>query len=278
MSNPLSLPQMIEANGLRFGYHQLGEGPLLLMLHGFPDTARAWDPVMAPVAAAGYMVVAPYLRGYAPTEIPASDATVEQLGNDIIGLIDAFDAETATVVGHDWGGAAAYAAAALAPQRISRLMTVALPHPAGFKPRIMDYWLARHFVTFRSRLAPARFVADDFRGLRAIYRRWSPQWDIGEDDLVDSIRCLSNPDSLQAVFGYYRAAERQLSPLMRRKIDPATVAFAGRSDGVVPLRAFGEAATRFTGDYRVVELPGGHFVHREDPELFTAKLLEELGR
>jgi pimeloyl-ACP methyl ester carboxylesterase len=278
MSNPLALPQMIEANDLRFGYHLLGDGPLLLLLHGFPDTARAWDPVMAPLAAAGYTVVAPYLRGYAPSEIPPADTTVEDLGHDVIALIDAFDAKTAVVVGHDWGGAAAYAAAALAPERIGRLVAVALPHPAGFKPKLTDYWPARHFITFKSGSAPAKFVANDFHGLRAIYKRWSPEWEMTEDDLLDSIRCLSNRDSLQAVFGYYRAAERKPSPLMRRKIDLPTVAFAGHSDGVVPLRAYREAATRFTGEYRVVELPGGHFPHREDPELFTSKLLEELAR
>jgi pimeloyl-ACP methyl ester carboxylesterase len=269
---------MVEANGMRFGYHLLGEGPLLLMLHGFPDTARAWDPVMAPVATAGYTVVAPYLRGYAPSDIPAYDTEVNDLGRDVIALIDAFDAETAIVVSHDWGAAASYAAAALAPERISRLVTVALPHPAGFKPKIADYWPARHFVTFKPKSAPARFIADDFRGLRAIYKRWSPQWEMSDDDLADSIRCLSNPDSLDAIFGYYRAAERKPSRLMHRRIDLPTVAFAGQSDGVVPLRAFGEAAGRFTGDYRIVEFPGGHFLHREDPSLFAERLLEELAR
>lgn len=278
MSNPLSLPQTIEANGMRFGYHLLGEGPLLLTLHGFPDTARAWGPVMAPLATAGYTVVAPYLRGYAPSDIPAGDTKVDDLGRDLVALIDAFGAENAIVVGHDWGAAASYAAAALAPERISRLVTVALPHPAGFKPKITDYWPARHFVTFKTKSAPARFIAEDFRGLRAIYRRWSPRWEMSDDDLADSIRCLSNPDSLNAVFGYYRAADRKPSPLMRRRIDLPTVAFAGQSDGVVPLRAFGEAAGRFTGDYRVVELPGGHFLHREDPALFAERLLEELAR
>ena len=277
MSNPLAMPQMIEADGMRFGYHSLGRGPLVLMLHGFPDTARAWEPTMAPIAAAGYTVVAPYLRGYAPSEIPAADTTTDTLGHDVITLIDAFEADTAVVVGHDWGAAAAYAAAALSPERISRLVTVALPHPAGFRPKLTDLWPARHFVTFKRESAPAKFVAHDFRGLRAIYSRWSPQWEISEDELVDIKRCLANPDSLQAIFGYYRAADRKPSPLMRRKIETPTVAFAGQSDGVVPLRAFDEAARRFTGDYRVVELPGGHFPHREHPELFTDRLLTELG-
>lgn len=276
MSNPLSMPQVVEANGLRFGYHSVGEGPLVLFMHGFPDTARAWDLVLPKVADAGFRAVAPYMRGYAPTDSPPTDATIDDLGADVIGLIDAFEADTATVVGHDWGAAAAYAAAALAPERVGRLVTVALPHPGGFKPKIGDLWPARHFLTFRRKAAPAKFIANDFKGLREIYGRWSPQWDFGEPELADIKRCLSNPDSLDAVFGYYRALQRKPSELMRRKISTPTTAIAGRTDGAVPLRAFADAASRFAGDYEVDELPGGHFAHREHPELFAEMVLTRL--
>ncbi|MCP3975198.1 MAG: alpha/beta hydrolase [bacterium] len=277
MSNPLAMPQVIEANGLRFGYHSLGEGPLVLLLHGFPDTAKAWDEILAPVASAGFQAVAPYLRGYSPTEAPANDASTDELGADVIALIDAFGAEAATVVGHDWGGAAAYAAAALAPDRVSRLVTVALPHPAGFKPKITDLWPARHFLTFRRKSAPSKFVAKDFKGLREIYRRWSPNWDVTDADLADIKRCLSNPESLNAIFGYYRSLQRTPSDLMRRRISVPTAAIAGRSDGAVPVRAFEEAASRFTGEYEVLELPGGHFPHRENTDAFTQMLLAAIG-
>jgi len=278
MSNPLSLPQMIDANGLRFGYHSVGEGPLVLMLHGFPDTAKAWDPIATPIAVAGYRVVAPYLRGYAPTQMPSRDTTIEDLGGDVVGLIDSFGGDPTTVVGHDWGAAAAYAAAAMAPEKVSKLVTVALPHPAGFKPKVTDFWGARHFVTFRRKSAPRKFIANDFRGLRQIYSRWSPEWDVAEAELADIKRCLANPESLNAIFGYYRATERKPSDLMRRKIGVPTVAFAGVTDGVVPAHTFDQAASRFTDGYEVIELPGGHFAHREDPELFTAKLLDVLAR
>lgn len=277
MSNPLAMPQVIEANGLRFGYHSLGEGPLVLLLHGFPDTAKAWDEILAPVASAGFRAVAPYLRGYSPTQAPIGDASTDELGADVIGLIDAFEADKAIVVGHDWGGAAAYAAAALAPDRVSRLVTVALPHPAGFKPKIADLWRARHFLTFRRKSAPGKFIAKDFKGLREIYRRWSPNWDVTDADLADIKRCLSNPESLNAVFGYYRSLQRTPSDLMRRKISIPTTAIAGRSDGAVPLRAFEEATARFTGEYEVLELPGGHFPHRENTEEFTQMLLTAIG-
>ena len=276
MSNPLSMPQVIEANGLRFGYHTLGKGPLVLFLHGFPDTAKAWDPVLAPVGAAGFQAVAVYMRGYAPTAMPPADATSEDIAADVVALIEAFGGGPAVVVGHDWGASAAYGAAAVAPDAIRKLITVALPHPAGFKPKITDLWGARHFLSFRRKSAPAKFVARDFAGLRDIYRRWSPEWQFTDADLADIKRCLSNPESLNAIFGYYRALQRKPTEILRRRIEVPTVAFAGRTDGAVPLRAFAEASSRFTADYDVIELPGGHFPHREDPDLFLAKLLDVL--
>jgi pimeloyl-ACP methyl ester carboxylesterase len=270
------MPEIIEANGLRFGYHTLGEGPLLMLLHGFPDTARAWDPILAPLAAAGYRVVAPYLRGYSPTEAPATDTTTDELGQDVVGLIDAFGEDRAIVVGHDWGAAAAYAAASLAPDRVRRLIAVALAHPAGFKPGLRDMWAARHFATFRRATAPRKFIAHDFRGLRSIYRRWSPQWQFAESDLADIKRCLSSPTSREAIFGYYRAVARKPSPLLRRRIEVPTTAIAGESDGALRVGVFAEAAVRFNGPYNVVTMPGGHFPHREHPELFLEHLLAAL--
>lgn len=270
------MPQIIAANGLDFGYHSLGEGPLVLFLHGFPDTAKAWDNVLAPIGAAGYQAVAAYMRGYAPSGIPATDATVADLAADVVGLINAFGGSPAVVVGHDWGASAAYAAAVFAPDAISKLVAVALPHPAGFKPGILDLWRARHFVSFKRKSAPRRFVSKDFAGLRAIYRRWSPDWDFTEADLADIKRCLANPASLQAIFGYYRALPRRLPELLRRKVDVPTVAFAGATDGVAPLQAYRAAADRFTAGYEVIELPGGHFPHREHPDLFLARLRDVL--
>lgn len=278
MSNPLSMPQMIDANGIRFGYHAMGDGPLVLLLHGFPDTAKAWEHVLSPVAQDGFRAVAVYMRGYSPTAVPQQDATTEDLATDVLALIEAFAAEQAVVVGHDWGAAAAYAATAADPARISKLITVALPHPAGFKPSATDVWRARHFLTFKRKSAPGKFVANDFAGLKKIYQRWSPEWDVSNEELADIKRCLSDPASRNAIFGYYRALQRQPGDLMRRKIEVPTLAFAGRADGAVPFDAFAEAASRFTGPYEVIEMPGGHFPHREDPDLFVDRLRDALRR
>jgi len=99
----------VEANGLRFAYLAEGEGPLVLLLHGFPDTAHSWDHARPRIAAAGYRAVSPWTRGYHPTEIPLRDADGRTLGEDVAALIDALsDDGRAIVIGHDWGASAAY--------------------------------------------------------------------------------------------------------------------------------------------------------------------------
>ncbi len=106
----------IDANGLRFAYLEQGRGPLVVMLHGFPDTAYTWAHVMPELARAGSRVVAPFMRGYHPTQLPKPGVIdPDTTGRDVLALIAALGEATAIVVGHDWGASAAYAAASLEP-------------------------------------------------------------------------------------------------------------------------------------------------------------------
>jgi pimeloyl-ACP methyl ester carboxylesterase len=109
----------VDANGLHFAYLEEGSGPLVLLLHGFPDTAHTWDHLRSGIAAKGYRAVSPFMRGYRPTAIPAHDADQETLARDALALIEALGATEAVVIGHDWGASAAYGAAALAPERVT---------------------------------------------------------------------------------------------------------------------------------------------------------------
>ena len=122
----------VDANGLRFAYLEDGRGPLILLLHGFPDTARSWDHTRARLAAKGYRAVSPWLRGYAPTAIPARDADVETLGRDALALIAALGETAAVVVGHDWGAAVAWHAALLRPDLFRAVVGMSVPYaPPG---------------------------------------------------------------------------------------------------------------------------------------------------
>jgi pimeloyl-ACP methyl ester carboxylesterase len=131
--------KFIEANGIRFAYVEAGQGPLVLLFHGYPETARSWGVVQQRLAASGYRVIAPFMRGYPPTALAANgDYSVPALARDVLGLIDAFGAQSAIVVGHDWGASAVYAAAVENPAKISRMVAIAIPHP-GASPAIRRF-------------------------------------------------------------------------------------------------------------------------------------------
>jgi pimeloyl-ACP methyl ester carboxylesterase len=267
---------VVEANGLNFAYLEEGSGPLVLMLHGFPDTAHTWDDLRPRIAAKGYRAVSPFMRGYHPTGIPDRDANQETLARDPLALIDALGASEAVIIGHDWGAAAAYGAAALGPDRVTKLFVVGIPHPATLKPTLKQLWGARHFAVYKLPGAPNRFARSDFAALPAICRRWSPDWspDPAEFDAVRA--SFSNPASLNAAFGYYRKLSPIPSASLRRRITVPTVVFAGLGDPIAKPSDYRSAARMFANDYIVEEVPGGHFMHREHPDVFADRLLAHL--
>lgn len=266
----------VEANGLRFAYLEEGRGPLVLLLHGFPDTARSWDDLRPRLAARGYRAVSPWMRGYLPTAIPERDADQETLARDVLALIDALGGGPAVVIGHDWGAAAAYGAAAIDSSRVAKLVVVAIPHPATLRPTFKKLWGVRHFIAYKLPGAAARFAADDFAALPAIYRRWSPAWSPEPEEFAEVRACFADRRALDAAFGYYRQLSFLPPSFLREKIASPTIAFAGLHDGVATPDDYHRAARMFTGGYTVEEVPGGHFLHREHPEVFAERLLAHL--
>jgi pimeloyl-ACP methyl ester carboxylesterase len=267
-------PRFVDANGLRFGYLEQGAGPLVLLVHGFPDTAFTWDRALPALAAAGYRAVAPFTRGYAPTEIPADGAyDTDTLGKDLVALILALGADSAIVVGHDWGASAAYAAAAMAPERVRLLVTIAIPHPRSVKPTPVLLWRVRHFAALRRKGAAERIRRADLAVVDELWHRWSPAWkDIPPAEMEPAKAAFREPGCLEAALAYYRAITLRLPESHRLPISVPAVSFAGEHDIIAP-RAYEKARRCFTGSYEVVQMPGGHFMHREHPEHFLRELV-----
>ncbi len=266
----------VRANGLTFHFHELGEGPLALLLHGFPDTPHGWHHFMPALAAAGYRVVAPFTRGYAPTEVPAtSRTTLDELAADALALIDALGHSSAVLVGHDWGGATAYLAATLAPEKISRLIVAGIPHTAALKPSLSLLWAARHFLALSLPGAASRAHKSQLAVLDHLYRRWSPTWRFGPEETAPVKAALAELKNVDAAFGYYRGA-RVAPQAFRRKISVPTLVVAGADDPTLGLDVYERAKRRFTGRCELVSLPGGHFVHRESPGAFAQTALKFL--
>jgi pimeloyl-ACP methyl ester carboxylesterase len=267
-------PKFVDANGLRFAYLEQGAGPLVLLVHGFPDTAFTWDRTLPALAAAGYRAVAPFTRGYAPTEIPADGAyDSETLGKDLVALILALGADSAILVGHDWGASAAYAAAAMAPERVRLLVTLAVPHPRALAPTPSLIWKLRHFMTLRRPGAAERIRRADLALIDELWRRWSPSWKEIPPTETEAVKAaFREPGCLDAALGYYRAQSVRLPAVHKLPIPVPSVSFAGEDDIIAP-RSFEKARGCFTGSYEVVQMPGGHFMHREHADHFHRELV-----
>ena len=277
------------AEGVELFYVEQGpeDGPLVVLLHGFPEHWYGWRHTIGPLVEAGYRVVAPDMRGYdrssKPDEVEAYRA--ERIGDDVAGLLDALGAERAIVVGHDWGGVAAWMFAMRHPTRLARLVVLNMPHPARF---------AQAWGTFRQRVRSAYFYFFRLRRLAAfVYRRcfafpqrfmlWFfarrvPAW----RELAPYARAALRPGAMKAMMSYYTA-------LLRKGAADRIV--AGVRPIEVPVRviwgtkdpAFGEALA--TPDpahvapehFRLTRIEGaGHFLHLERPDEVNAALLAAL--
>ncbi|HWB76685.1 MAG TPA: alpha/beta hydrolase [Nannocystaceae bacterium] len=266
----------MNANGLRFAYHERGTGPLVLLVHGFPDTPHTWDATMVALADAGFRAVAPFQRGYHPSEPPSTEQyDSDTLGADVLAWIAALGETSAIVVGHDWGASAAYAAVGLAPDRVRMLVTVAIPHPAGILPTPKILWSVRHFLSLRRKHAAKWIRAGEFAHIDELVQRWSPAWKVPPGETDATKRSLREPGSLEAALGYYRALRLWLPKSHRVPVTVPAVAFAGTQD-MVPVAAYERARRRYRDRYEVIAMPGGHFMHREHPDHFNRELLRVL--
>lgn len=279
----------IRANGLDFAYLEAGEGPLILLLHGFPDTAYGYQNVMSSLAAAGYRAVAPFMRGYAPSPLASDgDYSIPALGRDVLALIEHFGGgEKARVVGHDWGSIATQYAANLRPDRFEKIVLCAVPQMRRFFLSLTPAQIKRSHYIFRFQAplwAEKRIPKNDFAWLReVIFKRWSPGYDFSEEELAPLLEGFRDPARLKAALAYYRAIPatvadpRKARIAFRAQTVPAMVIF-GSDDGCIGPDMFTKQEKRFKGGLKLVEKPGmGHFPQYEQPEWFAAQILEFLG-
>jgi pimeloyl-ACP methyl ester carboxylesterase len=276
----------VRANGLDFGVLEAGSGPLALCLHGFPDAAYTWRHLLPALAAAGFHAVAPFMRGYAPTEVPADGAyQLGALAADAVALHDVLGGDgDAVLIGHDWGAEAAYGAAAHAPDRWRRLVTLAVP-PAGLDQVLFsDYGqLKRFFYVFMFRdplgFAEAVVAGDGMSFLDRLWRDWSPGFEPGEH--LDRVKdCLREPANLAAAVGYYRAnpadpaggapetAARYTGEqrAIGRQAPQPTLYLHGARDGCIGVELARGAGRFLAPASRVVVIgDAGHFLHLEKP-------------
>jgi len=280
----------VRANGLQFAYLEQGTGPLVLLLHGFPDNARSWSHQVPALAAAGYRVVAPNLRGFPPSEIPPEGFYDRgTLTDDVADLIRALgDGERAHLIGQDWGAAIAYSVLAARPDLIDRAIVMAVPHPARVATSLLDARHVHHSFHWWFFQLPGlpeqALAANDFAFIDYLWRYWSAPGHEDAAHIADIKRMLAEPGALTATLGYYRAmfdprkADPRLESLrqsMNRPISVPTLALCGSVDPRAELMQ--DQAQYFTGEYRYEVVPeAGHFLHREQPAAVNRLILDWL--
>jgi pimeloyl-ACP methyl ester carboxylesterase len=286
---------------LEIGYEAWGEagGAPVVLLHGFPDDAHAWDGVAPPLAAQGCRVLAPYLRGYGPTRfLDAGAPRMAQqaaIGQDLLDFLDALGIERAALAGYDWGGRAACITAILAPARVRALVTIggynvqntiAAPVPASALQERAN-WYQWYFNTERGRLGLERNRREI---CRLLWRDWSPGWRFDDATFEQAAAAFDNPDFVPVVIHSYRhryrnapgeprfdAIERRLAE--RPPIEVPSAILHGRDDGVDPPRRSEPHPALFPdGTERHVIPDAGHFLPREQPGVVVDALLSLLTR
>jgi len=263
----------IRVNNLEFAYLSYGEAenPLIICLHGFPDSAHTWAEMGPRLAELDYFVVAPFLRGYAPSGIPQNgDYSPFALGSDALLFIEAFGRESAVIIGHDWGALAAYTAANLNPRAVSKLITLAIPHPRSLTPSFSGLWRARHFITFQFRNSARRYLSrNNMGGVDDIYQRWAPTWQYPASETAYIKESFRSPERLDAALGYYwsfREQSEESRKATTRKTSVPTLCLVGSVDGALAFDAMGDTPTCYTAEYQYHVIPNiGHFPHREAP-------------
>jgi pimeloyl-ACP methyl ester carboxylesterase len=276
----------VSANGLRFGLLEAGppEGPLVLCLHGFPDSAWTWRHLLPALAEHGYRGVAPFMRGYGSTDAPDDAAyDVSTLGGDACALHHALGGdERATLVGHDWGAAATYAAVRVEPERWSSYVTAAVP-PTGHLALDLITWrqMRRSWYSYLFQLPVAEEVvsAGGMVFVDRLWADWSPGYD-ATTDVAHAKDALATPERLHAAIRYYRDTPSELRTPSTSDALPAGKPFLylhGQDDGCIGIDVLEQAAPFLpAGTETEIVAGAGHFLHLEQPDTFNSRVVRFL--
>lgn len=275
--------------------HGTAAGEAVVLLHGFPYDAYAYDDVVATLASAGCRVIVPYLRGFGPTRFLSEDTPRSgqqaALGHDLLALLDALEIHQAVLAGYDWGGRAACIVSALWPERVRGLVTgggyniqdiarALAPQPPEIEHKL---WYQYYFHGERGRAGLEKYRR---QFCKLLWQLWSPSWQFDEATYERSAAAFDNPDFVEVVIHSYRhryglaagdpaleTTEQRLSRLP--PINVPTIALHGGDNGVIPVATSERHERYFAGKYAHRIIPGvGHNLPQEAPTEFADAVLE----
>lgn len=266
----------LQVNGLHMHVRSVGQGPAVVLLHGFPDTHMVWRKQVGPLVKAGYRVLAPDLRGHGQTDAPGpvSAYRLEHVCADVLAMLDALGIARARLVGHDWGAVAGWMLCMDAPERIEQFVTLSVGHPAAFTRAGLDQKLRSAYLLWFMvpGLAEQSLRAADFYLMRHFTsdRTQVSYWR----------RSLADPRRLTAALNYYRAnVPRGLT--FATKSDPVTVPVMGiwsSLDPVLGEQQMVDSARYVSSRFRYERIDGAdHWLQVTAAERVNALLLDFFG-
>ncbi len=267
--------------GVRLHYVEAGEGPLVVLLHGFPAFWYSWRHQIPALAAAGFHVVAPDMRGYNLSDKPSGwrSYDTDLLADDIAGLIRHFGVERAHVVGHDWGAAVAYALAMRHPASVGRLAILNVPHPARLLAAFRTLKQLRkswYMFFFQIPVVPERLLARDGYSFAKRSLRADAPKAFSDEDLELYVEAWSQPGALTGMINYYRAALRRSPGAALAKMSPIqapTLVIWGERDSYLGAE-LAEPESRWVANVRMEWLPeSAHWVQLDAPERVNELLI-----
>lgn len=281
---------MVAANGARFHVAVSGDGPLVLLLHGFPEFWWAWRHQLPALALGGYRAAAMDLRGFGASDKPPRGYDPRTLAEDAAGVIRSLGERDAVVVGHGLGGLVAWTLSVVHPRQVRRLVAVSMPHPRRLRrSHLTDLRQARasgHVLGYQRPVLPERgLVADGGQEVAELLHKWSGPGFPDEQTEARYREAVQIPGVAHCALESYRWAVRSIP-----RADGLRYAHRMASPVTVPtLQVHGELdrcvlPSSATGSARYVEaryhwhlMPGvGHFPHEEDPDAFTSVLCDWL--
>ncbi len=276
----------VATNGVQLHVVQAGpeSGPLVVLLHGFPELWYGWRRQIGLLAEAGYRVWVPDQRGYNTSDKPrrVRDYRISELAADIFGLLDAAGVDRAHVAGHDWGAAVAWWMALERPSRIDRLAILNVPHPTVFARTLRSSRRqrrkSRYMLFFQIPWLPERMLAANgcARGVRML-RATSTEGAFTDEDLEHYVAAWQQPHAIRSMLNWYRALRYREKPPRRRITVPTLVLWGARD--VALTREMAPASVELCDDGRLEILESAtHWIQHDEPEWVTQRLLEHLGR
>ncbi|WP_059010557.1 alpha/beta fold hydrolase [Streptomyces specialis] len=280
----------VAANGARFHIAEIGDGPLVLLLHGFPQFWWAWRHQLTALAGAGFRAVAMDLRGVGGSDRTPRGYDPANLALDVTGVIRSLGEPDAALVGHDLGGYLAWTAAVMRPKLVRRLAVVSMPHPRSWRASMLRdprQTAASAFVWgFQRPWLPERqLVADEAEAVGRLLRDWSGPRQPESDDVMVYRRAMTIPSTAHCAIEPYRWLIRsivrpdgvQFNRRMKRPVLVPTLHLHGSLDPVMRTRSSAGSGEYVEAPYRWRLFDGlGHFPHEEDPVAFSTELIDWL--